>query len=159
MKETEKDIKKWKDISCSWIGTISVVKMTILCKTIYRFNAIPNNIPTAFSFLMFIFGCVGFSLLCWLSLGAASEGYSWCEGSSLQWFSCCRAQALRHMDSVAAAHRLISCGRWAQLPRVMWDLPGPGIQPASLALQTGFLTTGPPGKCPVAFFMALEQKF
>ena len=28
----------------------------------------------------------------------------------------------------------------------MWDLPGPGIEPVSLALQRGFLTTGPPGK-------------
>ena len=34
----------------------------------------------------------------------------------------------------------------AQLPLGMWDLPGPGMEPGSLALQGGFLTTGPPGK-------------
>ena len=41
MKETEDDTKKWKDILCSWIGRINIVKMTILPKAIYRFNAIP----------------------------------------------------------------------------------------------------------------------
>ena len=38
-----------------------------------------------------------------------------------------------------------SCGAWAQLPRSMWNLPGPGIESMSLALQGRFLTTGPPG--------------
>ena len=41
MKETEDDAKKWKDIPCSWIGRINIVKMAILPKAIYRFNAIP----------------------------------------------------------------------------------------------------------------------
>ena len=44
IKETEDDSKKWKDIPCSWIGTISIVKMAILPKTIYRFNTIPIKI-------------------------------------------------------------------------------------------------------------------
>ena len=41
MKEIKEDINKWKDIPCSWIGRISIVKMTILPKAIYRFSAIP----------------------------------------------------------------------------------------------------------------------
>ena len=57
-------------------------------------------------------------------------------------FSCCRAQALGHAGLVI--------GKWAQSPHDMWDLPGPGIKPMSLALAGGFLTTGPPGK-PRAF--------
>ena len=39
-----------------------------------------------------------------------------------------------------------SCGSWAWLLHVMWDLPGPGIKPVSPALAGRFFTTEPPGK-------------
>ena len=48
--------------------------------------------------------------------------------------------------SLVAEHGLSSCDAQAELPRGMWDLPGPGNEPVSPALEGGPLTIGPPGK-------------
>ena len=48
MKEIEDGTSRWKDIMCSWIGRINIVKETMLPKKIYRFNAILIKIPMAF---------------------------------------------------------------------------------------------------------------
>ena len=48
MKEIKDDINRWRDIPCSWLGRLNIVKMTILPNAIYRFNVILIKLPMAF---------------------------------------------------------------------------------------------------------------
>ena len=48
MKEIKDNINRWRDIPCSWVGGINIVKMTILPNAIYRLNVTPIKLSMAF---------------------------------------------------------------------------------------------------------------
>jgi hypothetical protein len=47
-KEIYEDTRRWKNLPCSWIGRINIMKMAILLKAIYRFTTLPVKIPISF---------------------------------------------------------------------------------------------------------------
>ena len=48
MKDVKDDTNRWRNIPCSWIGRINIVKMRVLSKALYSFNATPSKLPMVF---------------------------------------------------------------------------------------------------------------
>ena len=133
-----------------WLGLAFSIYYDNLCLLFGVFK------PHLFLFFLLLFLSGGSSLLHSGFLQLQRAGATCCcssRASHCGGFPCCGAQALGHIGfssrgSQALEHKPSSCGTQAKLLHCVWDLPGPGIEPPSLALQGGFLTTGPPGKPP-----------
>ena len=117
-------------------------------------------------FYLFIFGCVGLrccvpafsscgerGLLLVVVRGLLVAVASLVAEHGLE------ACGLTNCGSLALERRLSSCGTRALLLHGLWDLPGPGLKPASPALAGGFLTTAPPGKPRIAALKCLFDNF
>ena len=112
-------------------------------------------------FYLFIFGCIGSSLLCMDFLQLRQAGATLrcgARASRCGGFSCCKAWALGIWASVAVACRLSSCGTRAQLLHGTWDPSRPGIEPVFPALAGGFSTTVPLRKPLIIFYKWLRQR-
>ena len=117
----------------------------VSCKCFFFFFSL-------YLFIFYFFDCVGSSLLCKGFLQLRQAGVTLHRGA---WASHCRG--LSCWEHRLQTRRLSSCGSRAQLLRSMWDLPRPGLEPASPALAGGFSTTAPPGKPCKCFLKALEK--
>ena len=121
----------------------------------FAFNVL-SQILSSVIYIKFIYLFIYFWLrwvfvaACRLSLVASSGGYSSMRWAGFPW------QRLLLLQSMSSRHAgFCSCGARAQLLCSMWDLPRPGLEPVSPVLAGGFLTTVPPGKHPVIYFLFL----
>ena len=98
--------------------------------------------------ILFLFSFIYYLWLCWVFIMGFLQ--LWCMCFSLCWLLCAAERGLQ-------ARRLRSCGAQTQLLQGIWCLPGPGIEPMSLALASRFLTTGPPGKPTPVFLPGMKS--
>ena len=91
-----------------------------------------GNSDSEKSFFIYYFGCIGYLLHA--------------QASHCGILFCFRALTLRQASVIACRLRSCTTQAWYMLLRGMWNLPGPGIEPVSPALEDGFFTSGPPGK-------------
>ena len=115
-----------------------------------------------FIYLLNLFLTVVGLCCCMKAFSSCNKRGLLCCGARASHFSdfSCGPQALGAWASGVAAHGLSSCGTWASLTHGVWSVPGPGIEPMSLALQGRYLTTGPPGKPPdSSYFLSFQHYF
>ena len=107
------------------------------------------NWPPAYIYQLFLFfSWPPGSLRMWAFSRSSMPGLlsSYVPGSSWWWCLSLRSASSRCKGFRSCGFRLSSSGEWAELPHSRWDLPGPAIEPVSLAMAGGFLTTGQRGK-------------
>ena len=147
-------------LSCSAACGILPDQSSNPCPLHWQLNSFFLNFLICFIYLLFL-AALGLRCCAWAlpscgELGAAPRRGA--RASHCGGLSPCGARAPGVLASAAVARRLSSCGSrapecrlsscgaLAQLPCSMWDLSGPGLEPASPALAGGLPTTAPPGK-------------
>ena len=106
LKEIKDDINRWRDIPCSWVGTINIVKMTILPNAIYRFNAISIKILMAFFTELEQKNSQFFGNTKTLNSQRSLEEEEWSWRNQPSWFQII-LQSYSHQDSVVLAQKQI----------------------------------------------------
>ena len=95
-------------------------------------------------------------LLC-SALGSGDYSFV-CMGFSLWWLLLFWSWVLGVRASLAVVHGPSNHSPWAYLLRGIWNLPKPGIEPASPALAGGFLSTVPPAKSCYVFLVSFTMR-
>ena len=158
-----KDLNRWRDVSHLWIKQLNIVKVPVISRSIYWFNAVPIKIPQPLFFK---------GEWLYLSLFLAAVGHGCCPGAF-----CIVARGGRSLVVVrgllaAAAsltlecvHLLWSVSTWAQelwrrRAAASWHVwpSGPGIKLMSPALAGRLLISGPPGKSLFFFFFWVRTR-
>ena len=118
MKEIKDDTSRWRNIPCSWIRSINIVKMSILPKAVYRFNAIPIKLRKVFFREL---EQINFTVCMELQKTSNSqsnlEKEEWNLRNHPAWLQAI-LQSNSHQDSIVLAHRNIDQWNKIEIPEI-----------------------------------------
>ena len=106
MKEIKDDINRWREIPCSWVGRINIMKVAVLLNAIYRFSVIPIKLPVAFSTELEQKNfTIQMEILQTLNSQSSLEKEEWRWRNQPSWLQII-LQSYSHQDSIVLAQKL-----------------------------------------------------